>query len=66
MQLAGAARIVARVAAGTSLTEEIGQLSNLDSRAALIDLTHGTLRRYGRVQAIVAKLSSRGFLWMAC
>jgi len=32
----------------------------LDSRAALIDLTHGTLRRYGRVQAIVTSLSRRG------
>src|SRR5205823_6792413 len=30
-----------------------------DSRPALIDLTHGTLRRYGRVQAIVASLSRR-------
>ena len=29
-------------------------------RAALLDLTHGTLRRYGRVQAIVAELSRRG------
>jgi 16S rRNA (cytosine967-C5)-methyltransferase len=29
-------------------------------RAALLDLTHGTLRRYGRVQAIVAALSRRG------
>jgi 16S rRNA (cytosine967-C5)-methyltransferase len=59
-QLAEAARIVARVAAGKSLSEEIGRLSELDSRSALIDLTHGTLRRYGRVQAIVARLSSRG------
>lgn len=29
-------------------------------RAALIDLTHGTLRRYGRAQAIVRELSHRG------
>jgi 16S rRNA (cytosine967-C5)-methyltransferase len=60
VQLAQAARIVARVAAGKSLTEEIGRLSDLDSRSALIDLTHGTLRRYGRAQAIVASLSRRG------
>jgi len=61
-QLAQAARIVARVAAGTSLTEELGRLSAeaRESRAALIDLTHGTLRRYGRVQAIVAAFARRG------
>ena len=59
-QLAEAAQIVARVAGGRSLNEEIGRLNELDSRAALIDLTHGTLRRYGRVQAIVGKLSRRG------
>ena len=59
-QLAEAARIVARVAAGRSLSGEIGRLSELDSRAALIDFTHGTLRRYGRVHAIVDRLSRRG------
>ena len=59
-QLAEAARIVARVAAGKSLSDEIGRVGEADSRAALIDLTHGTLRRYGRVQAIVAGLSRRG------
>jgi 16S rRNA (cytosine967-C5)-methyltransferase len=51
--LADAARIVARVAAGASLADE------LDPRPAIIDLTHGTLRRYGRVQAIVRELSHR-------
>ena len=59
MQLAEAARIVAGVAAGRSLAEAMDRLRE-DSRAALIDLTHGTLRRYGRVQAIVANLSRRG------
>ncbi len=58
-QLAEAARIVARVAAGHSLAEAMDRLRD-DSRSALIDLTHGTLRRYGRVQAIVAHLSRRG------
>ncbi|HYR35419.1 MAG TPA: 16S rRNA (cytosine(967)-C(5))-methyltransferase RsmB [Burkholderiales bacterium] len=58
-QLADAARIVARVAAGKSLSEEIGRVSEMDSRSALIDLTHGTLRRYGRVQSIVERLSRR-------
>jgi 16S rRNA (cytosine967-C5)-methyltransferase len=61
--LAKAATVVARVAAGASLS---GQLARLDDdggatpRAALIDLTHGTLRRYGRVHAIVRELSHRG------
>jgi 16S rRNA (cytosine967-C5)-methyltransferase len=61
-QLAEAARLVARVAAGASLTEAFSRLSAeaRESRAALIDLTHGTLRRYGRVQAIVAALARRG------
>jgi 16S rRNA (cytosine967-C5)-methyltransferase len=51
--LGEAARLVARVAAGHSLADE-------PIRAGLLDLTHGTLRRYGRVQAIVAELSRRG------
>jgi 16S rRNA (cytosine967-C5)-methyltransferase len=58
-ELARAARIVARVASGASLADEWGRISG-DSRAALIDLTHGTLRRYGRVQGIVAALARRG------
>lgn len=52
-ELAQAARIVARVAAGASLAHAF------DPRPAIIDLTHGTLRRYGRVQAIVRELSHR-------
>jgi 16S rRNA (cytosine967-C5)-methyltransferase len=60
--LAAAAKLVARVAGGRSLAagsepdaeEEIPQ-----RRAALLDLCHGTLRRYGRVQAIVSALSRR-------
>jgi 16S rRNA (cytosine967-C5)-methyltransferase len=58
-ELAQAARIVARVAGGASLADEWGRFSG-ESRAALIDLTHGTLRRYGRVQGIVAALARRG------
>ena len=61
--LAAAARVVARVAAGHSLAEELGGPQSDDHRAmrgALIDLTHGTLRRFGRVQAIVRALSHRG------
>jgi 16S rRNA (cytosine967-C5)-methyltransferase len=51
--LRDAAPLVARVAAGRSLADErLG--------GALLDLTHGTLRRYGRVQAIVGELSRRG------
>jgi 16S rRNA (cytosine967-C5)-methyltransferase len=61
--LGDAARIIARVAAGTSLAAEFERLAEEGAetpRAALIDLTHGTLRRYGRVQAIVRALSRHG------
>jgi 16S rRNA (cytosine967-C5)-methyltransferase len=61
--LHAAAKVVARVAAGHSLADELGRGPDAASggaRAALLDLTHGTLRRYGRVQAIVAQLSQRG------
>lgn len=51
--LRDSARLVAGVAAGHSLADE-------SMRGALLDLTHGTLRCYGRVQAIVAELSRRG------
>jgi len=57
--LRDAARMVARVAAGRSLADELGRAADEaapTARAALLDLTHGTLRRYGRVQAIVAAL----------
>src|SRR4029077_15435581 len=62
IQLAAVARMLAHVAAGRSLADEMSRLEPeaLASRPALIDLTHGTLRRYGRVQAIVAHLSRRG------
>jgi 16S rRNA (cytosine967-C5)-methyltransferase len=52
--LRDATRLVARVAAGRSLAED-----HTATRGALLDLTHGTLRRYGRVQAIVRQLSRR-------
>jgi len=61
--LRDAARMVSRVAAGRSLADELGrgaEEGGQTARAALLDLTHGTLRRYGRVQAIVAALSRRG------
>jgi 16S rRNA (cytosine967-C5)-methyltransferase len=61
--LRDAAIIVARVAAGASLAAEFERFAEEGAqtpRAALIDLTHGTLRRYGRVQAIVRELSHRG------
>ena len=60
--LRDAATMVARVAAGTSLAEEFERVADEGiptPRAVLIDLTHGTLRRYGRVQAIVRQLSRR-------
>ena len=61
--LRDAARMVARVASGRSLADQFtrGAEYEADSpRAALLDLTHGTLRRYGLVQGIVAALSRRG------
>lgn len=61
--LRDAARLVSRVAGGHSLSEQFAQLAEARgsaARAALLDLTHGTLRCYGRVQAIVAELSQRG------
>jgi 16S rRNA (cytosine967-C5)-methyltransferase len=58
--LAEAARMVSRVAAGRSLADEFDGTAHATSRAALLDLTHGTLRRYGRVQAMVRELSHRG------
>jgi 16S rRNA (cytosine967-C5)-methyltransferase len=54
--------LVARVAGGASLAagfERVADEGTLTPRAALIDLAHGTLRRYGRVQAIVRELSHR-------
>ena len=60
--LRDAAIIVTRVAAGASLAAEFERFAEegLETpRGALIDLTHGTLRRYGRVQAVVRQLSRR-------
>ena len=61
LALRDAARVVARVAQGKSLAEELARAPAGDDapRAALIDVTHGTLRRYGRVQHLVAALSHR-------
>jgi 16S rRNA (cytosine967-C5)-methyltransferase len=50
--LAAAAHLIARVAAGRSLRVE-------PERGAVMDICYGTLRRYGRSQAIVAALSRR-------
>ncbi len=57
--LASAAQLVARVAAGRSIRGEPERGAPMDSRAALMDICYGTLRRYGRSQAIVAALSRR-------
>jgi 16S rRNA (cytosine967-C5)-methyltransferase len=60
--MAQAARIVASVAAGRSLSAalERAPAEGDASRASLLDLTNGTLRRYGRVQALSRILSKRG------
>lgn len=55
--LAEAARIVAGVAGGRSLSDALVPGAG---REALIDLCFGTLRRYGRAQALVRALSHRG------
>jgi len=58
--LRDAARVVARVAAGRSLGAELENRAEKEgdgARAALVDLCYGTLRRYGRVQAVLAALS---------
>jgi 16S rRNA (cytosine967-C5)-methyltransferase len=60
--LRDAAQMVSKVAAGASLAGEFERVAEEGSetpRAALLDLTHGTLRRYGRVQKIVEALSRR-------
>jgi 16S rRNA (cytosine967-C5)-methyltransferase len=60
--LAAAAALVAKVAAGRSLSAELERAGDEGSdagRAALFDLCYGTLRRYGRSQAIVSALSRR-------
>ena len=60
--LRDATTMVARVVAGASLAAEFDRFADEGAetpRATLIDLTHGTLRRYGRVQAIVRQLSRR-------
>ena len=52
--------MVARVAAGRSLSAELERADrDPGAHAAQADLCYGTLRRYGRSQAIVAALSRR-------
>jgi 16S rRNA (cytosine967-C5)-methyltransferase len=61
--LAAAARAVASVASGHSLSEAMqrrAEQADESLRGAQADLCYGTLRAYGRVQAIVAALSRKG------
>ncbi len=60
-ELLEAARRVARVAAGHSLAADRDRRGDTPgaTRAAVLDLCNGTLRRYGRVQAIVNAVSHR-------
>lgn len=61
--LRDAATMVEQVARGRSLTAALSKAgdSGIESpRAALVDLTHGTLRSYGRVQAITQALVRKG------
>lgn len=60
--LRDAARTIVKVRSGRSLSVELnraGEPAFETRRPALMDLSHGTLRLYGRVQAIVAALSAR-------
>jgi 16S rRNA (cytosine967-C5)-methyltransferase len=58
--LGEAAQRIAQVAAGRSLAEFNRTADNEPARrAALLDITHGTLRRFGRVQAIARILSHK-------
>jgi 16S rRNA (cytosine967-C5)-methyltransferase len=60
--LRAAAVVVARVAAGRSLRAELQRAAEAQSsqeHAALTDLCFGTLRSYGRVQAIVRVIEHR-------
>ena len=61
--LSESAQRVARVAGGRSLADEIERVAEDPTEtphAALLDITHGTLRRYGRGQALVSALSRKG------
>ncbi|MGH8746584.1 MAG: 16S rRNA (cytosine(967)-C(5))-methyltransferase RsmB [Burkholderiales bacterium] len=60
--MAQAARVIAAIAAGRSLSTELERsaVEGDASRASLLDLTHGTLRRYGRVHALSRILCKRG------
>ena len=58
--LAGAARAVAAVAAGRSLADAMERRVENAAGGALADLCYNTLRRYGRVQALVRALSHKG------
>jgi 16S rRNA (cytosine967-C5)-methyltransferase len=61
--LEDAAKAVAEVVRGRSLSQVLSEHDELDTespRAALIDLTHGTLRCYGRMQGITRALAQRG------
>ena len=58
--LASASRIVAKVIAGRSLADESGDFgAKGPARGAVLDLVYGSLRRYGRGDALLARLSTR-------
>lgn len=57
--LAEAAKVVSSVAAGRSLDDVMSPGAG-SGREAITDLSYGTLRSYGRVQALERELSHRG------
>jgi 16S rRNA (cytosine967-C5)-methyltransferase len=58
--LAEAARAVAGVAAGRSLGDALERRAEGAAGGAVMDLCYGTLRRFGRGQALVRALSHKG------
>ena len=59
--LAKASHVVARVAAGHSLAAQpAGEGETGPMRGAIIDISYGTLRRYGRGDALLDALAHRG------
>ncbi len=58
--LARASRSIARVLQGRSLADEREPGRDAATRAAVLDLVHGALRRFGRDDAALGALSARG------
>lgn len=58
--LVRASKVLAHVLEGRSLADEREPAQDAATRAAVLDLVHGALRRYGRDDAALRALSARG------